>query len=346
MLRRSALKRIVEDALIKGEGHADANETLAFTRQLENINQQMFQVGYAEAQALSVFAGLIKGDIDPTDEKATWRLFDRYGEAKFVSNYSDPRDFPQAQATGQEMSTYIKSLGASYTVTIQELRRAARLNQSLDSDRLSMAREMIERKIDSTVTSGDGTTGTNAVLGLFSSSYVTDYIQGTLATANGQTSWDLALDPANATDQTKRDLAASKICDDLNYLHTKAFVDSKQRVKLDSLVLDSKNWKLLTNTRLSTYSDVNIMTYVQGNTPFKSIQAWNRLDTAGSGSKARVLAFERNPLNFQIILPIPFEQFPPVAQALAFTTYCHARCGGVQVRFPKSIAYLDGTQST
>ena len=42
------------------------------------------------------------------------------------------------------------------------------------------------------------------------------------------------------------------------------------------------------------------------------------------------------------ILPVPFESFAPEIRSMNFRIACHSRIGGVCVRYPKSVAYMDG----
>ena len=49
-----------------------------------------------------------------------------------------------------------------------------------------------------------------------------------------------------------------------------------------------------------------------------------------------------DPMKLTLELPMPFEQFAPQQTGMEYQIPCHAKCGGVIVYYPASIAYGDG----
>jgi len=71
------------------------------------------------------------------------------------------------------------------------------------------------------------------------------------------------------------------------------------------------------------------------------------LETAGklqNGSTAgpRIMLFEKNEENIQLVIPLEFEQLPPQMVNLMFKIPCYSRIGGIRCSYPLSIGYLDG----
>ena len=87
------------------------------------------------------------------------------------------------------------------------------------------------------------------------------------------------------------------------------------------------------------------MSYILRMSPWiKSIKHWAQLDTAGSGSKERIVAMETGPDIARVMIPQEFEQFPPLPVNLSFKILCHMRYAGVAIFRPSAICYVDGTQ--
>ena len=87
------------------------------------------------------------------------------------------------------------------------------------------------------------------------------------------------------------------------------------------------------------------MAYILRMSPWiKSIKYWPQLDTAGTGSKERIIVHEKGPNIARVMMPQEFEQFPPLPVNLAFKVLCHARYAGVAVFRPSAICYVDSTQ--
>ena len=102
---------------------------------------------------------------------------------------------------------------------------------------------------------------------------------------------------------------------------------------------------LVTNTAvtgLQLVTQGNAYTALTGN-PL-TIRTVRGLETAGAGGTiARAIAYRNDPQILKLHLPMPFN-FRPVMQvtALRFDVPGIFRTGGVEVRRPKSMRYLDG----
>ena len=79
------------------------------------------------------------------------------------------------------------------------------------------------------------------------------------------------------------------------------------------------------------------------NADLRNAESWYKLNTAdAAGTGPRALFYKRSPEVLELVIPQDFEQLPPQAKNLAFVVPCHARCGGVVVRYPVAMLYLDG----
>lgn len=55
-----------------------------------------------------------------------------------------------------------------------------------------------------------------------------------------------------------------------------------------------------------------------------------------------MVCYRRSPDALEAIVPQEFEQFPAQERGLEFVVPCHAKCGGVVLYYPLSMAYGDG----
>lgn len=314
-----AYQDLFASLLRKGATKADAGETLFGSRALEYMIAQAYDMEYVPNKARTLFPLL--GGVASGAESFTYKQYDMRGEAKVVENYAD--DFPSNEVLMTEFSQKIVSLGASYGYSVQDLRAAQMANVPLDMMKARAARESVERKIESMAAIGSSSHG----------------ITGFTNAAN--------IASETVTDGTWTAPEVDDILADINKMQLKIFEGTKGIHTGNTLLLGTKAYGLLATTARSvTYTDDSIMTYVLKQSPWlKSIEHWAALDTAGSGGAERIMLWDRNPNVAQLVLPQDFEQMPPEAKGMKFSVACHARCGGVQVRYPKAICYMDGTSA-
>lgn len=302
----------------------DANETAIFARQLEYIFTQTYDVEYPELQARSILP--IVSGIPSGAELHTYSQFDSVGKAKFVDSHDT--DFPTVEVKGLQFTGKIKSIGAAYQYTLQELRAAAMAGFQLDATKARMARLAVETLLDQVAAYGDASTG---LLGLTNATNVP-------ATTKVGATWD------TATPQV--------ILADIRRMFSKIWLGTKTTHRANTLLLDSTNYDQLANTDFAIVSGTttlvgsgNLLNYVQANVPgLQRIIPWQRLDTAGADGKARIMALDLNPNVLGLVIPQEFEQSAPQNAGFSTKTLCHMRTGGVVVRYPLAVTYMDGTR--
>jgi len=328
MLTRAHLDAAVRNGLIQMLGHADANETATFSRQLEHIMVQTYDVKYPELKARSLIP--VDGSVPTGAESFTFRGFDQIGEAKEIANYAT--DFPNAEVQGAEVTQKIVGIGVSYTYTLQDMRRAQMAGLPLEARKAAAARRVAENKLEKIAAVGTD----SGIKGLTNAANI---LAVTTTTGAATNYWA-------AGGKTPKEILA-----DVNKMQSTIFTTSKGVHMPDTLVLDTAGYSWVATTPVNVadatiQSNTSILNYILQMSPWlKTIEYWPRLDTAGASSKARIMMFERRPENFGLVIPQDFEQFAPQQSNLAFRVPCHMRCGGVSVHYPKSIAYMDGTQA-
>lgn len=296
----------------------DANETMAFARQLEYIYAQTYDTLFPENKARVLLP--VDGRIPSGAKSHTYRQMTEYGEAAFVNNFAD--DFPQVDLKGEEITGKLVSLGDSFGYSIQDLRGAAMGGIALDAEKAKTARKVMERKLDALACTGDTNTG---LVGIANASGIIDASSGF---GDAGVAW------ASAT--------ADNIRDDVNALWKAVFETTKGIYMPDTLALDPASYATLTTKKQSAFSDDNMMQYILKTNPsIRNIEFWPRLATADGSGGPRILCYKKDPAVVSLLISQEFEMMPPQAKNMAFTTACHMRTGGVIVRYPKAIAYLD-----
>ena len=163
--------------------HFDSAEdaSVFFARELDYVKSQSYDVEYPELTALSLFP--MSSEVDPGAETVTYYSYDKVGLAKIISNYAT--DLPRADVKGKPTTAIIKSLGASYGYSIQEMRASAMAGKSLDTRKAESARYQIDYLNNKIAWCGDEETGLRGVL-----SKDTDVPLYVLANgAKGSTKW-------------------------------------------------------------------------------------------------------------------------------------------------------------
>lgn len=250
---------------------------------------------------------------------------------------------------GEETEQKIKSFGTSYHYSVQELRNndfgrrsslASSALGSVDVMRSAVARRVIERLVDKMAAVGEARYGFSS--GLANNSNVSTFTLSTKVgnPASGGTPLGTEWFDANG----KMLATPAEILGDVNGMAKKIFVDTKQLYAPDTLVVGTQTFAALAGTPQSpNFTSESVMSYILRMSPWiKSIKPWNRLDTAGTSSKERMICMKAGKDIARVMIPVEFEQFAPLQQNLAFRVLCHMRYAGVAVFRPKAMLYADG----
>jgi hypothetical protein len=323
MRKRFDLNGVINAAMLRLEGRVDANETAMFTRQLEHVFSKVYEIKKLESVWRTFIS--VNTEVSNADEAHTFREIDGFGEAEIVDGYF-AKDFPSTELQGKEFSGVVKSLGASYAYTVQDMRRAAQTGLDLSARKAEIARQVIERKLDDLAFLGDSKYGFTGLKGLSGITDLTGGITGGWATAT-----------------------APQIKDDVTVLAEKIFEDTKGTCAGKVLLLGTKAYKKVAFKDLAgTGGSPNekILSYLLREIPgLERVIHAPRLNTAGASSKERIMMLDNSPEVVQAVLAQDFEQFAPQQDGLAFRVMCHARWGDFKLHQPKGIVWADGTEA-
>lgn len=299
---------------IDTEQRHDADETLAFARQLEAVMAHTYDVKYPDVTCRQ----LLPANYEVPSGSKTWtyRQFDEVGEAAIVHDMAN--DFPNVEATGKEFPGIVVPIGDSYRYTLVDLRRAAMLKMNLDQRKGEIARRVMERKLDQLAYLGDTNTG---LVGIAK--------HGSIGTVSGATGgWAAA-----TADVIQADI--DKALTQVNN-NTKG-ASTPNTVALSVALYNILGTKYFTagGFRRSVLEEIKTR-----NSQLRFVKS-DRLSTANGSAGERIIYGEFTPENCAMIVPQEFEQLAPQAKGMALVINCHMEFGGVMVPYPKAFLYQD-----
>ncbi len=299
----------------------DANETVFFARQLEHIKQQTYDVLYPELKARMLIP--VSYEAGPGAQSITYRQYDQTGMAKIVANYA--KDFPRASIKAKEFPSPVKSLGASFGYTVQDIRSAQKANLDLPQREANAAKRSILQKENAIAWFGDVDTN----------------LPGFLTNANVPSA--LVAADGNGGLTTFASKSPDLIVRDVNALINDIPTLTKGVEVPNTVLFPLSIYSVLASTPRSSVSDTTILSFLKEVHPNVTKWDWlNELETAGIGATKMMVAYNLNPMKLTLEIPSDFEQFPQQEIGLEFEIPCHERIGGVIMYYPLSANFASG----
>ncbi len=287
---------------------------------LSNVARKVYEVKYPEYNALSIFP--VSQDARPFDSFYSYEVMDFVGKAKIVSDYAD--DLPTVDAVAAINNKPIFTLGDSYVYSHLEIEAAIANRKPLQEYKGKAARLAIDALVNQLTVYGDDNYNLTGIL--------TDQSIPRVAAAvgvGGSTLWSQK--------------TAQEILNDLNNLVQAIIVNSKNVERPNRIVISNISYGILQNTLTSAVGGISALDFFKSTHPFieKIIPMWE-LDNAGPGGTNMAIAFNNDPSKISIELPQVFRQLDPQLRNLTYYTLCYARYAGLVVRYPASVAILEG----
>lgn len=310
----------------------DANETAAFSRELEYVHAEVIEAKYPDLKFRNVVPIKSGAPLGATSHR--WFEVDGYGSAAFLDNLAT-EDFPTAEVKGAENTGKIRSFGAKWMLTVEELRAAALMRIKPDTEKARLARRAMETLLDKTVL-GSATGVNGGFKGLLHDDSSTAYV-GTPA------NW------FNATNPVHADYDPMDIITDLRGLVDQPFIETKGAFASYDLFVPPELGVLLDRPMSvivganPQYLQTSIAQYALSTIPrLRSISVDNfRMAAAGTAGKHRAMAYPRDPEVLDAFIPLDFEQFAPEFSGMSFVTHCHGKYGGLRIKHIKAVRRMD-----
>lgn len=302
----------------------DAQAALGFViAQTAHVEASVYRIRYADIQ----YPMLIPVDTSahPFAKTVTYFSADKAGAADWINGNAD--DIPMADVEMSQFETPVHTAGIGYGYGFEEINQAQMLGINLTSDKAMAARRASEEMVDRIALEGDTSKG---MQGLFDNSAVP---------ASGATNGDWQ---GGTT-------TPDEIIEDVNEGLTNVQTATNNVVLADTLLLPYARWNYIASTRL-TDTNMTILEFIRINNVYTAttqapltIRATRKLDTAGVSADARMVAYRRDPEVLKLHIPMS-HRFLPVWQSgpLRWDVPGVFRLGGLDIRLPNEISYIDG----
>ncbi len=318
-----------QNQALQAAGNFDANETFFLERELTQLRAAVHSVQYPALLARSFVPKAT--DIAASASTYSYKVTSHIGKADHRGYQAT--DHPRADVNAREVTGVVRPLTAVYGWDINELQEAARLGLPLSESKALAARDIIERGIDETLAFGSvlaaDTPRANGCMGLINNTDVE-----TVGTEAGLF-WlsSVPLTPVSIL---------ADLCDWVNTIGT----DSKQVFEADTVILPKTHYDKIAQTPYSSLSGESILdVFLKNNKNIKSVSPWHLLNSVtsaqGGEAKPRGIAFKKDKMILEAVIPQEFEALPPQANNFTFDIMCHARCGGIKVYNPLGMRYCD-----
>jgi hypothetical protein len=298
------------------------------TNQANRIEREVYEVRYQDIQ----YQQLVPVDMTGPEwvNGITYFSSDAVGRASWFHGKAD--DVPHAEVTREKFETTVSMAAIGYDYDLEELGRAMTLGINLQTDKANAARRVAEEFIDRVAIFGDTTKN---YTGLANNGSVT--AGSAAATGTGSATTFASKTPDN-------------VLADINGVITGGFTGTLGSEMVNTILLPYTQLLDLATRRIDTVNQTTILEWVERNNvytrqtgqPLLIRGVWG-LETAGSGSTARMVAYRRAPEVLVLYMPMPFRFMPAYQQGpLRFEVPGIMRISGVEVRRPKAMRYLDG----
>jgi len=313
--RVDAFQRVAANMNEANNLRLDATSVVFLARQLEDLDAQLYETLFPSAMAARLVPQ--KTDIDPGAETHTYQYGDISGAPRLLAAAAPATDLPEFTVTGGSETVNLYSWGGSYSYSIQELRRAAMASLPLDVQKAQAARKIMGLHFESVMCTGNSTLSLKG----FANNANVSLVTPTTGTWSSATALQMIADMSKAIRAVK--------------------VDSKGAHVANLVALPPSLMALLEITLVANTA-VTAIEHLRKTYPAIDFQEWALLETAGASSVARIVVAERDSMNYQGLAPVEFESFAPQLHGMRYVVPVHQRLGGVLVRYPLAMRYMDG----
>ena len=157
-IMRSSIPQGLVGEQLRFDSAEDAS--VFFARELDYVKAQSYDKEYPELTALKLFP--VSHEVPEGAETVTYYGYEKTGFAKIISNYAT--DLPRADVKGTPTTAQIKSIGASYGYSMQDMRASRLAGKSLDTRRGEAAKYQIDRLMNKIAWAGDEEAGLVGIL--------------------------------------------------------------------------------------------------------------------------------------------------------------------------------------
>lgn len=295
--------------------------SIFFARELDYIKSKSYDKIYPEFTALNKFP--ITHEVPEGAETTTYYSYEKTGMASIISNYAT--DLPRADVKGKPSTAQIKSIGASYGYSVQDMRASRMAGKSLDTRRAEAARYAIDRTTNVIAFAGDKE---HNLMGMLSEDNNIPLF--TLSTVE--------VDGVQYTDFKHK--SAAQILDDINAMFAYQSKLTKNVERADTLALPASVY-IDISTRQIPNTGYTVLRFLKENAPYlKDIisapELEDETEETNPYGKGVLLLYTNSAEKFSLEIPMPFYQYPLQNRNLEVIVPCEERAAGIIMYYPLS----------
>lgn len=306
-----------------------AQQAFSFLQQqAQYIEPQVYEITYPDIQ----YPNLMPVDTSGNEWAKSIAFYssDKVGQAAWFNHLAADVPFADVMRAKYEQGIEMGSIG--YYYSLEELGQQMMIpGLNLTTERAAAARRAAEEMLDRIAFFGDTTKNWTGLTNDANVSIVNAPADGTGSSALWSTK------------------TADLMARDINSVLSVVYTGSLTTETADTLLVPPDRFTTLAGSRL-TNTAVTGLSFVQASNAYTAltgnpltIRTVRGLETAGAGGIARAIAYRNEIQILKFHLPMPFN-FRPVMQttALRFDVPGIFRTGGIEIRRPGSVRYLDG----
>lgn len=306
----------------------DAQVGIAFlTPQLYRIETEVYMTRYASFDITRFMTVDTSGDM--WDVGTLVYSMEDVGQAEFLGGGAF--DVPYASNRMSQATKPFYLAGIGYEWNTQEMQRAAKLGRALSSDKARAAKLAADRFIYGIGMNGQTPRGE-------SEKGWTGFVN------NGSAPSAQVAADGTGSSRLWSAKTADLILRDINEALTAVETGTGETHVANTLVLPTSRYNTIASARITDTSDTILQFLQKNNVAGESLTILKSraLETAGTGSSTRMIAYDRDPQVIKFHLPGPHQFLPPFQKAsMVYEVAGIMNVGGVEVRLPKAIVYRD-----
>jgi hypothetical protein len=251
------------------------------------------------------------------------------GQAEFLAGGAFDVPYASNRMSQATKPFYLAAIG--YEWNTQEMQRAAMLGRSLSSDKARAAKLAADKFIYTIAMNGQTPAGVSEKGW---TGFVNNASAPSAQVANDGTG------PSRLWSAKTPDL----ILRDINEAITAVETGTGETHVANTLALPTSRYNYIASTRVTDTGETILSFLQRNNTAGEALTIYKSraLETAGTGSTTRMVAYDRDPTVLKFHLPGPHTFLSPFQKSsLVYEVAGIMNVGGVEVRLPKAIVYRD-----
>lgn len=314
----------------------DLGPTFSYIQQQASYHEtQMWKREYEDYQYATLAPVMANSD-SPWVGNIVHYSGDYTGEAKWLSTIGT--DFPTVDVSRAQYMIRIEGLGLGYDWHLQEIEQARMIGYDVLAQKVMAVRDVYERKCEEIFRNGNAEMGWDGFLNMSRVTRKDVADTGTGGDTAAKRQW--------------KNKTGLQIAEDINDILVAPWLATKGVRMANTICMSKEMINLLATTPIAEHHPTEtVMAWLKGNNTYTaqtgqalSIKMVNGLETAGSGGKGRLIAYQRHPDVIRFIRPMPLKLFPAQMSMLHYRRPGMFRLGGLNVRLSEMFRYLDGIE--